>query len=103
MTTVEEWAAHTGADYRFLDDRFLEYAPSWYREKVENDIYLVSDLARLKVAKEFLSNNYQRTIWVDADVLVFDPEKFTVEFPEGYVLCRQAWMGVTLPCGYSTT
>ena len=63
MASVEEWAAQTGADYRFLDDSFLEYAPEWHREKTENDIYLVSDLARLKVAGALLAEGYERTIW----------------------------------------
>ncbi len=92
MASVEEWAAQTGADYRFLDDSFLEYAPEWYREKTENDIYLVSDLARLKVAGALLAEGYERTIWVDADVLVFDPASFTVDIGEGYVFCRQVWV-----------
>src|SRR5258706_16177245 len=69
LESVREWAKCQGFDYVFIDDRLFEYAPQWYRTKVKDDILLISDLARLKLAKEFLDQKYQRTIWVDADVL----------------------------------
>ena len=47
MKTVRGWAADRGFDYQFFDDRFFEYAPDWYREKVKHHRLLVGDLARL--------------------------------------------------------
>jgi len=94
MQTVKDWALVRGFDYHFIDDRFFEYAPAWYREKVNHDVLLVSDLCRLIAARELLSKGYQRTIWVDADVVVFDPENFRVDVSEGYAFCREVWIGL---------
>ena len=92
MKTVKDWADINGFDYYFIDDRFFEYVPSWYKDKVNGQFLLVSDLARLELSKEFLSNGYDRTIWVDADVLIFDPYKFTINISEDYAFCREVWV-----------
>jgi hypothetical protein len=103
MNSVRLWAEKKGFDYVFLDDRFLEYAPAWYRSAARDCILPIADLARLEVAHEFLSNGYQRTIWVDADVLVFDSERFDIPIELEYAFCREVWLrkqqlfGVTLP------
>jgi hypothetical protein len=92
MPTVRDWAAAQGFDYRFIDDRLFEYAPPWYRRKVGDDVLLVSDLARLEVAKELLAQGFDRTVWVDADVVVFAPEQFTIDITEEYAFCREVWV-----------
>jgi len=92
MDTVRHWAGLRGFDYRFIDDRMFDYAPDWYREKADNDKCLVSDLTRLELAREFLSGGYQRSVWVDADIVIFEPDGFTVEISEGFALCREIWV-----------
>ena len=92
MQTVQRWAASQGFDYRFIDDRLFAYAPEWYRQKVSDNILLISDLARLVIAKDLLRESYSRTIWIDADVLVFEPELFTIDITEGYAFCRELWV-----------
>ena len=92
MATVREWAAARGYDYRFIDDRLFEYAPPWYREKVVDDVLLVSDLARLEIARELLAQGYDRTVWVDADVVVFAPERFAIDAAEDYAFCKEVWV-----------
>ncbi len=92
MATVRAWAALKGFDYHFVDDRMFSYAPDWYREKVRNNVLLVSDLARLEIAKELLAKGYDRTIWVDADIVVFDPERFEIEVNEEFAFTRELWM-----------
>ncbi len=52
MKSVRGWAADRGFDYQFFDNRFFEYAPDWYREKVKHRRLLVGDLARLELAKQ---------------------------------------------------
>jgi len=92
LASVRDWVKLQGFDYAFVDDQLFEYAPQWYRDKVNNDVLLVSDLARLKLAKEFLSR-YQRAIWVDADVLVFNPEKLQINVNSSYAFCKEEWIG----------
>lgn len=92
MRSVRNWAERKGFDYIFLDDAFLEYAPAWYREAARGSILLISDLARLEVAHEFLGDGYDRTIWVDADVLVFDPDRFDIADEHEYAFCREVWL-----------
>ena len=43
MKSVRGWAADRGFDYQFFDNRFFEYAPDWYREKVKHHRLLVGD------------------------------------------------------------
>jgi hypothetical protein len=92
LETVREWSAARGFEYRFIDDELFEYVPTWYRDKVENRVQLVSDLARLEVAKQILSEGYDRAVWVDADVVVFDPDSLTIDVTEEYAFCREVWL-----------
>jgi len=92
MKTVEDWAAARGFDYEFMEDRLFDYVPPWYAEKVNRHILLVSDLARLTMAKEFIGRGYERTIWVDTDVIVFNPEHFHIPVAEEYAFVRELWM-----------
>jgi hypothetical protein len=103
MASVRTWAEKKGYDYVFMDDAFLNYAPAWYREAARGSLLLITDLARLEVAHEFLRTGYQRTIWVDADILVFDPDRFDIPVEREYAFCREVWLrkqelfGRTLP------
>jgi len=92
MATVKAWAAARGYDYRFYDDGFLARAPDWFRAKAQQEICPVTDLARLLVAKELLAEGYERTIWVDADMLVFCPEALQVAPQAGFLLCHELWL-----------
>lgn len=92
MATVKAWAQARGFDYRFYDDGFLARAPDWFRAKAQQEICPVTDLARLIVAKELLAEGWQRTIWVDADMLVFDPDALQVKVESGFALCLELWL-----------
>lgn len=91
LKSVQEWTANQGFEYRFIDDRLFDYAPSWYRLKVQDNVQLVSDLSRLILAQEFLQEGYERVIWMDADLLVFDPENFHIPTTKGFSFCREVW------------
>ncbi|MFG6428376.1 hypothetical protein [Roseateles sp. LYH14W] len=92
MATVKAWAQAQGFDYRFYDDAFLARAPDWFRAKAQHAICPVTDLARLVVAKELLAEGWQRSIWVDADMLVFDPDALQITAESGFALCHELWL-----------
>lgn len=96
MESVEVWTKNEGYSYRFIDDELFEYAPDWYRHKVKDNVQLVSDLSRLVLAKRFLSEGYDRVIWIDADLLIFDPVHFSLETEEGVHFCREIWTDADL-------
>lgn len=93
LRSVNEWSSSQGFDYQFIDDRLFDYVPSWYRSKVNNNMCLVTDLARLVLAEELLQQGYERTIWVDADVLIFEPNAFSIDITDGFAFCRELWLG----------
>jgi hypothetical protein len=92
MATAREWAASKGFEYVFIDDSLFDYVPRWYRERVGGQAQLVSDLARLVLAEKFLSGPFERSVWVDADVLVFDPARFEIDADGEYAFCRETWI-----------
>jgi len=74
--TVQAWARAQGHDYEFVDDRLFDYVPTWLRERVRHAKLPMSDYARVALANEILRRGYQRCIWVDIDVVIFDPANF---------------------------
>lgn len=75
MASVRHWAQMQGWNYLSLDDRFLDLPPVWVRKRCGRNLYAITDIARLIWAQQMLSARYDRFIWVDADVLVFDPTR----------------------------
>ncbi len=92
LHTVEGWAGRKGFAYEFVDDRLFDHVPGWYKRRVNGNKVLMSDLARLELAREFLAAGYERTIWVDADVVVFDPDRFEISARRDYAFCKEAWI-----------
>ena len=91
MQTVKNWAELKGFDYR-REDNFFNYVPDWYIDKSQGKINVIADLARLEIAKKFLEQGYEQTIWMDADVVVFDPDNLNIETTEEYLVCREVWL-----------
>ncbi len=92
MHIVEKWANSKGFEYLFIDDRMFDYVPEWYKKQVQQKILPVSDLARLEIAKELLTKGYDRTIWVDADLILFDPDKFDIAVQEQFAFMKEIWV-----------
>lgn len=94
LQSVPAWAEAQGYDYAFHDDSFFDQLPDWYREKAAGTDYpmwLWSDLARLLQARHYLQNGYERAVWVDADLLVFDEKHFLLpDVPLAF--CREVFI-----------
>jgi hypothetical protein len=76
----------------FYGDEFLDLCPVWYRKKVADQIHLVADLSRLILAKKLLTQGYDKVIWVDADVVIFDDENFDLPLEHEYAFCKELWV-----------
>ena len=91
LESAKKWAHMRGHQYQFYDDAIFEQVPSWYRDAVKSRILPMSDLARLLTARTLLETN-DRVIWVDADVLVFDPDALHIEGSAGFAVCPEVWV-----------
>lgn len=92
MGTVKAWAEASGYDYAFIDDSLFDRVPAWYRDKVGGQMCPMTDYARLVCAREFLAQGYERTVWVDADVLVFAPDDLRVDKTDSFAYCHEVWL-----------
>lgn len=92
LASVRAWAAGRGYDYRFVDDAILGLVPDWYREKAAGVLPIVTDLARLRLIQALLAEGYDRAVWLDADVLVFDAPGLTIDVTGGCAFGREVWV-----------
>ena len=72
--SVRRWAAERGYAYVFMDDGIFDILPAGYRAKVGDRTPILTDLARLKYAQQLLEK-YEVVVWLDADVLIWAPER----------------------------
>jgi len=94
LRSVQAWAAAAGYRYEFVDDRLFDYAPAWVRERCGKQLLPITDVARMYLLRERLAHGWDRVIWVDADVLVFAPERFNLDGDAPYALCQELWLRV---------
>ncbi|MBL4608427.1 MAG: hypothetical protein JKY01_11455 [Pseudomonadales bacterium] len=96
LDSVENWAKHNCFDYQFLGDEFFEIVPDWVIKKTKQQLVIATDIARLKWLQKYLASGYERVVWLDADFLIFAPERFTLlageSLPEKYALGREVWV-----------
>ena len=91
MESVRVWAEGRGASYMCLDDKefFADVPPSLFELKW---IQPATDLARLLVARR-LHERYRCSIWIDADVLIFEPRRLQLPVPRGdAAFAREVWL-----------
>ncbi len=92
MASVEEWSEKAGFTYTKYGDEIFDRVPGWYQEKAGPYRQISTDLGRLVLARELLNAGYQRVIWLDADVLVFDPARFFITITSGSAFGREIWV-----------
>ena len=64
------------------------------RQRCVNQLLPVTDVARMRLLRERLAHGWQRVIWIDADVLVFAPERLNLDGDAPYALCQELWLRV---------
>lgn len=93
LTSVQRWAEARGYAYRYLDRDFFAYAPAWFRARCPGQLGPITDLARLYLM-EALHADFDVAVWIDADVLVFDPDHLELPDTIGFVALKEVTVGL---------
>jgi hypothetical protein len=97
LDSVQKWARSKGHDYSLAGDEFYDLCGSEYLKRGNKNPQAITNLARLVATRQRLDAGYQRVIWMDADVFVFDPAKLVLDFSAeslttGYAFGREVWL-----------
>jgi hypothetical protein len=97
LDSVQKWARLKEHDYSLAGDEFYDLCGSEYLTRGSKNPQAITNLARLVATRQRLDAGYQRVIWMDADIFVFDPAKLIFDFsPEslttGYAFGREVWL-----------
>ncbi len=91
IDSVRDWCRLRGYRHEFLDSGFFDPVPTALLEKTRDRPVIASDLARLRWLQHFRDRGHERVLWMDADVLVFDPERLVL--PDGpSAVGREVWI-----------
>jgi hypothetical protein len=97
LDSVEGWAKLRGYDYRLADDGVFSLCGADYLARVGPNLRSITNLARLEMVKQAFSDGYDRAVWLDADVQVFDPASFTIDSVRRYAFARETWISPIEP------
>lgn len=92
METVQRWAHDHGHDYCLYGDReVLEILPPGFYEKVGDRWAILTDYARLAFCEQGLEQ-YEDVLWIDADVLLHRPGRFSGAVVSDFAFGREVWV-----------
>jgi hypothetical protein len=91
MQSVQEWATARGYSYEFVDDALFDFLPATIRTDSNTPLLVKTDIARLGLLEDRLKHGRERAIWLDADVLIFDPDAFAMPEVCGAMFCHEIW------------
>ena len=97
LNSVQEWARLHKHDYSLAGDEFYDLCGQEYLARGNKNPQAITNLARLVATRQLLDSSYQRVIWMDADMFVFDPANLVFDFPAedlttGYAFGREVWL-----------
>ncbi|MFT7289464.1 MAG: hypothetical protein ACI87W_003598 [Halieaceae bacterium] len=87
--SVCAWAKSQAFEYQFCGDELFERLPPRLREKLQGQPVVAADLARLLWMRDCLQSGYERAIWCDADLLIF--QHFD-QVPIDHAFGREFWV-----------
>lgn len=96
LASVRSWAAAQGYEYRFLGDELFGLIPDDLRRACRGVVLPLTDIGRLLWLKKLLDEGWDRVIWLDADILIFDPALRI----EAETIGREIWISKGLRDGY---
>lgn len=88
LTSARVWARARAIPTLFLHDELFDGLPRRFLDLTRDETLPRTDLGRLRWMKRLHDDGWDRVIWMDADVFVFDPAlAFT-----GDAVGREAWI-----------
>ncbi len=96
LASVEGWAAARGYEYRFIGDELFSPIPENLRRACRGVVLPLTDIGRLLWLRKLLDEGWDRVIWLDADILIFDPALRI----EAEVVGREIWISKGLRDGF---
>ncbi len=73
INSVQEWAATKSYTYRFIGDELFAPIPEQLMSNCQGVLLPLTDIGRLLWLQKLLIEGWDRVIWLDADILIFDP------------------------------
>ena len=93
MESVKVWATRLGYSYERIGDELFDAIPADVRELLKGRGMNLADIGRATTARARLAAGAcDKYIWVDSDVLVFDPAHFRLPLTEPVAFCRELWV-----------
>ncbi len=93
LESVKVWATRLGYSYELIGDELFDGIPADVRELLAGRGMNLADIGRATTARQRLTSGAcDRYLWIDSDVLVFDPEGLRVPLTEPVVFCREFWV-----------
>ncbi len=94
LVSVKTWARDRDWTYSCSGDDLFEYVPGEICEKFARQKPLLADIARLNWARRLFDDNanLERVIWMDADVIIFAPDKVEIDPSWDLAVGRQVWI-----------
>ncbi len=97
LDSVRDWARLHSLDYSLAGDEFYDLCGPEFLARGPKNPQAITNLARLVATRRHLDAGYRQVIWMDADLLVFDPERLVFDFPveslpTGYAFGREVWI-----------
>ncbi|AHE53496.1 hypothetical protein [Sphingomonas sanxanigenens] len=88
LDSVRQWAAARSYGYAFTD-RFFEAVPDWFRAICGPQTGPMTDIARLVLMQRLFDRGAGFVVWIDADVLIFDPDSLAIDATPGFFGIRE--------------
>lgn len=92
LASVKAWARAAGYDYRLFGDEAFEFCGADYLAQVGSNMRSITNLARLELVRDAHKHGYDWAVWIDADVLVFEPRQFSLSGVARYAFARETWL-----------
>jgi hypothetical protein len=91
IESVQAWARHWQFEYRWLGDELFAGIDAMILAKTRERLLVATDLGRLLVLEAALQEGFERVVWVDADVLIVQPERLDLQ-DSSALFGREVWV-----------
>jgi hypothetical protein len=92
LASVKAWALGAGLDYWQTDASVFSLCGDDYLAAVGDNMRSITNLCRLELIRRAHAGGYDYAIWLDADVLVFDPARFELPAVRRIAFAKETWV-----------